>query len=222
MKLFVHVTGSVPRKSGSDAVALTKRMAYKTERASLREKIGVVALAGGSPNEKTLSFDNEVIKAAVYRLKDMSEDGVLVRTVRHQVKWIDRVSDVARENLRLLAKRVCAKPTLDDEYTGGDIRNGQTELSDCAIAMGGYQGVVDDTARLLIESCPPKLADEIFVKGFARGLPADLRTRIDESRDWNSEADRRTAHKDDDCARVLARRRPASLLACESSRTPFG
>ena len=57
MELFVHVTGSVPRESDSDAIALTKRTAYETARALLREKIGVGAPVGATPNEKTLPFD---------------------------------------------------------------------------------------------------------------------------------------------------------------------
>lgn len=186
----------------------------------LRERIRVVALVDRPPNEKTLSLDDEVIRTAADHLKNMGEDRVLVLTLGHQVKWIDRVSDGVRENLRLLAKYVYTESILYDEYTGGGVRNAQVELSDDAIVIGGYRGVVD-TAKLLIESCPPKLVDDIFVKGIAGGLPADLRTYIDKSRDWNSEADNITVHKDDDCARVLTRWRSASLLACENSRTPF-
>ena len=43
-------------------------------------------------------------------------------------------------------------------------------------------------------------------------LPPDMRTRIDESRGWDSEADRRTAHEEGDCARIAYA--AASSIAC--------
>ena len=211
MEFFVHITGSAPRSSGPDAIALTQRTAYETARALLREKIGVVALAGGSPNEKTAAFDDEVIKAAADHLKETDEAGVLIRTVRHQTKWMDRIGDGARENLRLLATRAHAESLPDDEYIGGGIRDAQAGLSDGAVVIGGYRGVIQ-TARLLMDSCPPKPVDEIFVKGIGGGLPPDMRTRIDEARDWDSKADLRTVHEESDCARVA--HSVASGIAC--------
>lgn len=211
MELFVHITGSVPRKSGSDAIELAKRTAYETARALLREKIGVVALAGGTPNEKTMPFDDEIIKAAADHLADTNETGILIRTVRHQSKWTNQVSDSARENLRLLAKRVYDESIPGDEYFGGEIRDAQAELADGAVVIGGSIGV-KHIASLLIDSCPPKPVDEIFVKGLDGGLPPDMRARIDESRDWDSKADIRTVHEEKDCDRIAYA--VASNIAC--------
>ena len=201
MDFFVHITGSAPRSSGSDAIVLIQRTAYEMARALLREKIGVVALVGGSLNEKTAAFDDEILQAAADHLTETGEDGVLIQTVRHQTRWIDRIGDVARENLRLLANHARAESLPDDEYFGGDIRNAQAELSDGAIVIGGHRGV-SQTARLLMDSRPPKPVDEIFVKGIGGGLSADVRTHIDESRDWDSKADLRTVHEESDCARI--------------------
>ena len=211
MDFFVHITGSVPRSSGSDAIALTQQTAYETARALLREKIGVVALVGGSPNEKTAAFDDEILQAAADHLNETRESGVLIQTVRHQTKWANRISDSARENLRLLANRARAESLPDDEYFGGDIRNAQAELSDGAVIIGGYIGV-SQTAKLLMDARPPKPVDEIFVKGVGGGLSLDMRTRIDESRDWDSKADLRTVHEESDCARVAYA--VASDIAC--------
>ena len=219
MELFVHITGSVPRASGSDAIALTRRTAYETARALLRERIGVVALVGGTPNEKTMPFDDEIIKAAADHLADTREAGVLIRTVRHQTDRINRVSDDARENLRLLANHTQGESIPDDEYFGGEIRDAQARLSDGAVVIGGSRGVAQ-TARLFMDSCPPKPVDEIFVKGLVGGLPPDMRTRIDESRGWDSEADRRTAHEDGDCAGIAYA--AASSVACRLRKREVG
>lgn len=201
MEIFVHITGSVSRKSDSDAIALTTQTAYETARALLREKIGVVALVGGTPNEKTLSFDDEIVKAAANHLAATNEAGVLIRTVRHQSNWMNHVSGEARAHLRLLANHVKGESIPGDEYFGGRIRETQAELADGAIVIGGSRGV-KHTADLFMDSCPPKPVDEIFVKGLDGGLPSDTRTRIDESRDWDSKADNRTVHEENDCARV--------------------
>ena len=75
MDLFVHITGSVPRECGSDAIALTKRTAYETARALLREKIGVVALVGATPNENTMPFDDEIIKRRDQRRQVLGKQG---------------------------------------------------------------------------------------------------------------------------------------------------
>ena len=211
MELFVHITGSVPRKTDSDAIALTKRTVYETARALLREKIRVVALAGGTPNEKTMPFDDEIIKAAADHLADTSEAGFLIRTVRRQSDWMNRITDDTRANLRLLAEHVHDESIPDDEYFGGEIRDAQAQLADGAVVIGGSIGV-KDTAKLLMDSCPPKPVDEIFVKGLAGGLPPDMRTRLDESRGWDSEADRRTVHEKGDCARIA--NAVASSIAC--------
>lgn len=201
MEIFVHITGSVPRKSDSDAIALTKRTAYETARALLREKIGVVALVGGTPNEKTLPFDDEIIKAAADHLAATNETGVLIRTVRHQSNWMNHVSYEARAHLRLLANHILDEAIPGDQYFGGKIRKTQAELADGAVVIGGSIGV-NHTADLFMDSRPPRPVDEIFVKGLAGGLPPDARTRIDESRDWNSKADSRTVHEERDCDRV--------------------
>ena len=201
MELFIHITGSAPRKSDSDAIALTTQTAYETARALLREKIGVVALVGGTPNEMTLPFDDAIVKAAADHLAATNEAGVLVRTVRHQSDWMNLVSDEVRANLRQLANHVEGESIPDDEYFGGGSREAQAELADGAIVIGGSRGI-KHTADLFMDSCPPKPVDEIFVKGLDGGLPSDTRTRIDESRDWDSKADNRTVHEENDCARV--------------------
>ena len=228
MELFVHITGSVPRESGLEAIDLTKRTAYETARALLREKIGVVALVGGTPNEKTMPFDDEIVKAAADHLAATNEAGVLIRTVRHQSKWTNQASDSVRENLRLLAKRVYDESIPGDEYFGGEIRDAQAELSDGAIVIGGSIGV-KDTAKHFMDSCPPKPVDEIFVKGLAGGLPPDMRTRIDESRDWDSKADIRTVHEEKDCDRIAYAvasniacrlRKPKAVVPAETGQRP--
>ena len=212
MEFFVHITGSVPCESGSDTIALTKRTAYETARALLRKKIGVVALVGATPNAKTVPFDDEIIEAAADHLAETREAGVLIRTVRHQTKWMNRVSGDARANLGRLADHVKDESIPDDEYFGGEIRDAQARLSDAAVVIGGTRGV-NDTARLFMDSCPPKPVDEIFVKGLVGGLPPDMRARIDESRGWDSGADRRTAHEEGDCARIAYA--AASGIACQ-------
>lgn len=201
MELFVHITGSISRKSDSDAIALTTQTAYETARALLREKIGVVALVGGTPNEKTLSFDDEIVKAAANHLAATNETGVLIRTVRHQSNWMNHVDGDVRTHLKLLANHILDETIPGDQYFGGKIRETQAELADGAIVIGGSRGV-KHTADLFMDSCPPKPVDEIFVKGLDGGLPSDTRTRIDESRDWNSKADSRTVHEENDCVRV--------------------
>ena len=201
MELFVHVTGSIPKESDSDAIALTKRTAYETARALLREKIGVVALVGATTNEKTIPFDDEIVKAVADHLVATNEAGILLKTVRHQPDWMNRVSDDVRTNLRLLANSVKGEPRPDDEYFGGEIREAQAELADGAIVIGGSIGV-KHTASLFMDSCLPKPVDEIFVKGLTGGLPPDMRARIDESREWDSKSDNRTVHEQKDCERI--------------------
>ena len=149
----------------------------------------------------TAAFDDEILQAAADHLKETGEASVLVQTVRHQTKWVNRISDSTRENLRLLANRARAESLPEDEYFGGDIRNAQAELSDGAVIIGGHIGV-SQTAKLLMDACPPKPVDEIFVKGVDGGLSLDMRTRIDESRDWDSKADLRTVHEESDCVQV--------------------
>lgn len=212
MEFFVHITGSVRRTSGPDAIALTQRTAYETARALLREKIGVVALVSGSSNKETVAFDDEIIKAAADHLKETDEVGILLQGVMHQTKRTYHISDDIRENLRLLSTHAHLESIPADEHIGRNIRNKQADLSDGAIVIGGYQGVFD-TVKLLIYSCSPKPVDEIFVKGIDGGLPADMREVIDETRGWDSKADLRTVHEENDCARV-AHSVASSLALC--------
>ena len=156
---------------------------------------------GATPNEKTLPFDDEIIKAAADHLAATNETGVLLKTARSQSDRMNRVSDDTRANLRLLATLVKGESIPDDEYFGGGIRETQAELADGAIVIGGSIGV-KHTASLFMDSWPPKPVDEIFVKGLAGGLPPDRRARIDESREWDSKADSRTVHEGKDCERV--------------------
>lgn len=199
--MFVHITGSAPRAAGATAVALAERTAYETARALLRRQIGVVALVGASRNESAASFDAAVVKAAADHLRDARESGVFIRTVRHRTKWMERIDDATRKRLRELDAHIQDQDIPDDEYTGGSIRAEQATLSDGAIVIGGYRGV-KETAELHLASCPPKPVEELFVKGLEGGLPEDVRARIQDPSDNQSNADCRTAHDAADCARV--------------------
>ena len=231
MDYFVHITGSIPRADGpAAAVALVEQTAYETARALLRQGIGVVALVGASANANTASFDDAVIRAANDYVRDTREPGIVIRTVRHRTKWMERISDETREHLERLSDQIAGETLADDEYTGGAIRAVQAKLSHGAIVIGGYRGV-KETADLLLASCPPKPIQEILVKGLTGGLPEDVRDRIDESRDWSSEADRRTVHQETDCARVAhwaaesiaGRLRPVSAISGEvQANSPKG
>lgn len=204
MNLFVHITGSVPRANGSETVALAEQTAYETARALLRENIGVVALVGASSNDTTASFDDVIVRAASDHVRDTSETGIVIRTVRNRTRWQDRISDDTRECLSRLDGRIADEALPDDEYTGGSIRAAQARLSHGAVVIGGYRGV-KETADLLMDAPQPKPVDELFVKGLTGGLPEDVRTSIDEARNWCSEADHRTVHQASDCARVAHR-----------------
>lgn len=224
MNLFVHITGSVPRANGSETVALAEQTAYETARALLRENIGVVALVGASPNDKTASFDDVIVRAAADHVRDTSETGIVIRTVRNRSRWQDRISDDIRECLSRLDGRIAGETLLDDEYIGGSIRDAQARLSSGAVVIGGYRGV-KETADLLMNSLQPKPVDEIFIKGLTTGLPNDVRARIDKASSWNSEADRRTVHQAADCARVahwvandMAKRLRANCAASNESQ----
>ena len=201
MDYFVHITGSIPRKDGPEVAALVKQTAYETALALLRQEIGVVTLVGASRNDATASFDDAVIEAAADYIRDTGKPGIVIRTVRHRTKWMERIDDETREWLERLNGHIADEALADDQYTGGAIRDAQAGLSHGAVIIGGYRGV-KDTADLLLASCPPKPIEEILVKGLTGGLPEDVRDIIDESRDWNSEADRRTVHRETDCARV--------------------
>ena len=220
---FVHITGSVPGTDGPATAILVKQTVSETARALLRQKIGVVVLVGASANDATTSFDDVVIGAAADHVRDTGETGIVIRTVRHRTKWPERISDATREHLERLNGHIVGETLADDEYTGGAIRAVQARLSDGAIVIGGYRGV-KDTADLLLECCPPKPVEEILVKGLTGGLPEDTRDRIDESRNRNSETDRRTVHQETDCARVAYwvagsiadRLRPADTVSGEA------
>ena len=201
MDYFVHITGSVPRANGPEVVALVQQTAYATALALLQQKIGVVALVGASTNADTVSYDDAVIKAAADYIRDTGAPGIVIRTARHRTKWMERIGDETRASLDRLSDHITGEALADDQYTGGAIRDAQARLSHGAVIIGGYRGV-NDTADLLLESCPPKPIEEIMVKGLTGGLPDDVRDRIDESRAWNSAADDRTVHNDTDCARV--------------------
>ena len=201
MNLFVHITGSVPRANGPETVALAEETAYRTARALLRKNIGVVALVGASSNDRTASFDDAIVRAAADHVRDTGEAGIVIRTVRHRTRWQDRISDCTRECLNRLDGRIADETLPDDEYTGGSIRSAQARQCSGAVIIGGYRGV-KETADLLMDAPQPKPVDELFVKGLTGGLPEDVRTRIDEARNWSSEADRRTVHQTSDCARV--------------------
>ena len=201
MDYFVHITGSIPRRDGPEVAALAKQTAYETALALLRQQIGVVTLVGASANDATASFDDAVIKAAADYIRDTEEPGIVIRTVRHRTKWMERISDETRARLESLSGHIHDEALADDQYTGGAIREAQARLSHGAVIIGGYRGV-KETADLLLASGPPRPIEEILVKGLTGGLPEDVREIIDASRDWNSEADRRTVHQNTDCARV--------------------
>ena len=201
MDYFVHITGSVPRANGPEVVALVQHTAYETALALLRQEIGVVALVGASTNAAAASFDDAVIRAAADYIRDTGAPGIVIRTVRHRTKWMERIDDEVRASLGRLDGHITDEALADDQYTGGAIRAAQARLSHGAVVIGGYRGV-NDTADLLLASCPPRPIEEILVKGLTGGLPEDVRDRIDESRGWNSAADCRTVHQNTDCARV--------------------
>ena len=201
MELFVHITGSTPRTDGPKIVVLVERTAYETARALLREKVGVVALVGASSNDATAHFDDAIVKAAADHVQDTGEAGIVIRTVRHQTVWMERISDETREYLDRLDGHISGESISDDEYTGNSIRQAQARLSDGAVTIGGYRGV-HETARRLLTPCHEKPVDEIFVKGLSGGLPNDIRAQVDELRGWRSEADRRTVHHEPDCTRI--------------------
>ena len=201
MDYFVHITGSIPRRDGPEVAALVKQTAYEMALALLRQQIGVVTLVGASANDATASFDDAVIKAAADYIRDTGRPGIVIRTVRHRTKWMERIDDETRARLESLSDHIVDETLSDDQYTGGAIRDAQARLSHGAVIIGGYRGV-KATADLLLASCPPQPIEEILVKGLTSGLPEDVRDSIDASRDWNSEADRRTVHQDKDCARV--------------------
>ena len=234
MKFFVHITGSVPLAAGPSVVELVNQTVYETAKELLRNDIGLVALVGASANDATAPFDSVIIKAAADHREVTGAEGIILRTVRHQTKWAERVDAKTRERLAQLRRHICGESLSDDDYTGGAIRAAQAGLSDGAIVIGGYRGV-KHTADLM--HCPefgpanevprPKPVDEIFVAGLPGGMPEDIRSRIDEARGWNAYADNRTVVNAGDCARVahwvaeqMRERLNASAASGENSPDP--
>lgn len=209
MEYFIHITGSVPSAAGPSVAELVNRTVYETARELLRNEIGLVALVGASSNDSTMPFDYHIINAAADHAQVTGEAGIILRTVRHQTRWAERVDAETRERLAQLSRHISGTSLADDDYTGGAIRLAQARLSDGAIIIGGGRGV-KHTADLMArpestptnDAPPPKPVDEIFVAGLPGGLPADLRSELDQARGWNAYADNRTVVKAEDCPRV--------------------
>ena len=209
MEYFIHITGSVSISAGPSVAELVNQTVYETARELLRNEIGLVALVGASSNEATAPYDHHIIKAAADHKEVTGASGIILRTVRHQTKWAERVDAETRERLAQLSRHICGAFLADDDYTGGAIRLAQARLSDGAIIIGGGRGV-KHTADLMHwpetgpanEAPPPKPVDEILVAGLPGGLPADIRNGLDQARGWNAYADNRTVISAADCPRV--------------------